>query len=162
MKSKDIIIGESYKVGYYGRGKILATSVERANWSGNIRKDGVDVFMEEGYCQGEHKTVSSRDISQLWSEYKAAMDTAEMRRKIDGQDRERISDQAAGLADQLRQSGVEVANSSLGYRSAHGLTDYNGVLTLTEEAMADLSRLLKGLGKVEAEETSGALADLLS
>lgn len=63
---------------------------------------------------------------------------------------------------------MEVIDSNISLRTAHGLTDYTatdftGVLILTEEATADLGRLLAGLEKIEVESNAGdTLTELLS
>ena len=162
MKSTDIIAGESYKVGYYGRGQVLETLVPRRN-----RKDGVKVLLEAGHFAGQEMLVSSRDVTCLWSEHKAEQETLELSRKIAQRDRKRVSDKVELIGKAFAEAGIELRDSNTHQDWGGEADGYFASLQLEEGA---IDQLLAALGAMTAE-TQGAeaqatasddLADLLS
>lgn len=164
MKTADIKIGESYKVGYYGRGRVLETRVERSTWrSSKSRKDGVKVFFEEGYREGQEMIVSSREVDELWEDYQARRDAAELQRKISEQDRERMEEKAKQLSSVLSSLGVEAAEASASYVWGDQTESYRASLELPEESLDRLLSLLDAPeARKQAEAVSTATSDPLA
>lgn len=169
MKSSDIKIGERYQIKYRGCGKVLETRVERSNWSGNSRKDGVKVSFEEGHYKGQEVVVASRKIMKLWSEHAAEQEIREREARVAKKERARAQLTAQRLEDALESSGVEVGSCSLAYGGRTPGRSSTVLLRIDEAAAARLTELLGGpqVAERKAELTeppssSNPLADLLS
>lgn len=169
MKSTDIKIGEKYQIQYRGCGKVLETRVERNNWSGTSRKDGVKVLFEDGHYKGQAIVVSSRKVVKLWSEHAAEQEIREREARVAKKERQRAQVAAQRLEDALEQSGIEVGNCSLSYSGRTPGQSQTVMLRIDENAANKLTELLGGAEVAErktecaqSEETGNPLADLLS
>lgn len=169
MKSTDIKIGEKYQIQYRGCGKVLETRVERDNWSGGSRKDGVKVLFEDGHYAGQEVVVSSRKVVKLWSEHAAEQEIREREARVAKKERERAQLVAQRLEDALEQSGVEVSSCSLPYVGRTPGQNNTVLLRIDEDAAARLTELLGGAEVAERKAelveplaSGNPLADLLS
>lgn len=163
MKSAEIKIGERYKVGY-SCGKVLETRVDRATgWRTNrTRKDGVRMFIEEGHHEGQEIIVASREIHQLWDEYKAEQEERRRAQRVDHKDRERTEEKLEQAVKQLEELGVQVANSYTGW-SRRGNHEYHSEIEISETNLDKLINLLSDSGiKPVVDREDNPLADLLS
>lgn len=164
MKSADIKIGERYKMGY-SCGKVLETRVERIpGWrsTNKIRKDGVKIYVEEGYQEGKEIIVASRDIERPWEEYKQEQEERRRAMRVDGKDRERTEAKLERAVKLLEELGIEVSNSYTGW-SRRANDQYHSDIEMSESNLDKLIALLTApeIGPVEQPEETNALAELL-
>lgn len=170
MRSADIKLGEQYRIGYYGCGEVLETRVERTSWRGSKpRKDGVRVKFLSGYREGDEMVVSSREVDQLWAEYEAAKQDAELKRKIAAQDHDRMSDKVKKTQEAFEAIGITVkeANATYDWRSREQGEVYDAELTFSEADLDKVMALIQTPGAGEratqavSSATSNPLAELL-
>lgn len=159
MQSKDIVIGELYKVHYTGYGKVLETRVERSSWRGTTQKDGVRILMLSGSHKDQECVFPSRDIDRTWDEYKAAKDAVKLQQKIEAQEQGRMLSSAENVKQVLEAAGITVVSAGLRRGSGQeGVAEFLGTLTLTGEEMDKLAELLER-GEVTPRDDS--LSELL-
>lgn len=167
MRVKDIKVGERYLVSHGSCGKVLETRVERSTWGGKSRKDGVRVIFENGYRKGKEAVVASRAFSGLWSEYEAAREEQELRRKIANQDRDRLAKEVGALEKALEKAGIDPVSAGVTYSFYSGERQHAGSIVLSEEAIKSLTALiaapdtLRKAEEIQAEPSEDPLADLL-
>jgi hypothetical protein len=157
MKSKNIIVGEQYLVGYRPA-TVLETMLERQTWRSS-RKDGVRVSLVDHNGKTVELMVPSSDVVELWATHQAERDAQERRRKVAEQDRERMKSLGEVLEGALAAKGVEMDEWSIysGYGNQDG-ESFNS-LTLNEEAVV---KLIAVLGKSKTAKPKQHKADFSS
>ena len=157
MKSKDIIVGEQYLVGYRPA-TVLETMLERQTWRSS-RKDGVRVSLIDHNGKTVELLVPSSEVVELWATHQAERDAQERRRKVAEQDRERMKALGEVLEGALAAKGVEMDEWSIygGYGNQDG-ESFNS-LTLNEEAVV---KLIAVLGKSKTAKPKQHKADFSS
>ena len=158
MKSKDIIIGEQYLVGFSSCATVLETMLERQTWRSS-RKDGVRVSLIDHNGKTVESLVPSSDVVELWATHQAERDAQERRRKVAEQDRERMKSLGEVLEGALAAKGVEMDEWCIygGYGNQDG-ESFNS-LTLNEEAVV---KLIAVLGKSKTAKPKQHKADFSS
>ena len=159
MKSKDIIIGEQYLVGFSSCATVLETMLERQTWRSS-RKDGVRVSLIDHNGKTVELLVPSSDVVELWATHQAERDAQERRRKVAEQDRERMKALGEVLEGALAAKGVEMDEWSLARRP----------LSISQPASLSLSglneesvvKLIAVLGKSKTAKPKQHKADFSS
>lgn len=166
MQSKKIIIGEKYLIGWSSCAKVLEAGVERANYYGSVRKDGVLVKLQDGYNKGRESIISSREVKQLWSEYQTAHDIRQLSEKISEMDRQRVCQQTDLLKTSLQERGIEVLSTFVNF--PYQDDDHHCSVELSEQSIEQLIKLLSSPAIAEraltdnSQSSESLLSELLS
>lgn len=166
MKSSDIKIGEKYLVEYGLCGKVLETRLERRNWSGTTRREGVKVLIQGGYQDGKEKIIPSREVHQLWSKHEERQQAKKLRLKVDAQDRARSEKIINRLSEELARRGIKTRSVNVGYGYQDRQRSHFGNLGLDNQEMEKLIDLLSskemGSKAAKADPQTDPLTELLS
>jgi len=170
MKIKDIVVGEKYKVGYYGGAEVVEVRVERTTYTGKVRRDGVLVKWFEGHRDGKEEVVTSSKVELLWATHQDAVETRKRQQEVQERERERIEALSEQLKQALGQVGVPSHSVHLTYlRGDTRITTYGASVSLEESAIIALLALLGQKAndfvatdtEASEEDSHSALADLL-